>query len=91
MKKIFADYIITKHAQFELKRRDIKEELIRSALREPGQSFEVRKGRIVVQSRIVMENKLYLIRIFVDIERHPAEVVTVYRTSKIEKYWRKNQ
>jgi hypothetical protein len=32
--------------------------------------------------------KEYLLRIFVDIDRNPPEVVTVYRTSKIEKYWR---
>ena len=28
----------------------------------------------------------YLLRVFVDVDRTPAEVVTVYRTSKIEKY-----
>jgi len=28
----------------------------------------------------------YLMRVFVDIDRDPAEVVTVYRTSKIGKY-----
>jgi len=26
--------------------------------------------------------------VFVDIDRQPPEVVTAYRTSKIEKYWR---
>ena len=31
--------------------------------------------------------KEYLVRVFVDIDRDPAEVVTVYRTSKIDKYW----
>jgi hypothetical protein len=30
----------------------------------------------------------YLIRVFVDVDCDPAEVVTVYRTTKIEKYWR---
>jgi hypothetical protein len=29
-----------------------------------------------------------LLRVFVDVDRDPPEVVTVYRTSKIEKYWR---
>ena len=27
-------------------------------------------------------------RVFVDVDRDPPEVVTVYRTSKLEKYWR---
>ena len=31
--------------------------------------------------------KRYLVRVFVDIDRDAAEVVTVYRTSKINKYW----
>ena len=30
----------------------------------------------------------YLVRVFVDIDRVPAEVVTSYRTSKVSKYWR---
>jgi hypothetical protein len=32
--------------------------------------------------------KDYLIRVFVDIDREPAEVVRAYRTTKIEKYWK---
>jgi len=28
------------------------------------------------------------VRVFVDVDRRPAEVVTAYRTSKIGKYWR---
>ena len=30
----------------------------------------------------------YLVRVIVDVDRDMPEVVTVYRTSKIEKYWR---
>jgi len=30
----------------------------------------------------------YLLRVFVDVDRVPPEVVTVYRTSKLPKYWR---
>jgi len=32
--------------------------------------------------------KEYLVRAFVEINRDQIEVVTAYRTSKIEKYWR---
>lgn len=32
--------------------------------------------------------RMYLVRVVVDIDREPAEVVTAYRTSKISKYWR---
>ena len=45
-------------------------------------------GRDVLQSRIAFAGKTYLFRVFVDIDRDPAEVVTIYRTSRIAKYWR---
>ncbi|HYA42756.1 MAG TPA: hypothetical protein VEF34_15740 [Syntrophobacteraceae bacterium] len=28
------------------------------------------------------------VRVFVDVDRKPPEVITVYRTGRIEKYWR---
>jgi hypothetical protein len=31
---------------------------------------------------------MYLVRVVVDIDRRPAEVVTVYRTTRVNKYWR---
>jgi hypothetical protein len=45
---------------------------------------------VVLQSRLVDADAgtEYLVRVFVDIDRRPAEVVTAYRTSKIAKYWR---
>jgi len=42
---------------------------------------------VVLQARAEPEGKVYLIRVVVDVDRQPAEVVTVYRTSKIAKYW----
>jgi hypothetical protein len=32
--------------------------------------------------------KRYLLRVVVDTDRFPLEVVTVYRTSKVHRYWR---
>jgi hypothetical protein len=81
-------YTITAHAAFEMARRQIPEQVVREILKKPEQQYMVREGREVVQSRIVLVGKLYLVRIFVDLDRNPFEVVTVYRTSKIEKYWR---
>lgn len=36
------------------------------------------------------EHGAYLLRVFVDVDRDPPDVVTAYRTSKIEKYWRRH-
>lgn len=56
----------------------------------PEQTETVREGREVYQPRLQSGEplKTYLLRVFVDIARTPAEVVTVYRTSKVAKYWR---
>jgi hypothetical protein len=84
------DFVITAHAAMELERRGLSEEMVRRVLANPEQGADVRVGRIVLQSRMDMGQpaKEYLMRLFVDIDRRPAEVVTAYRTSKISKYWR---
>jgi len=87
-----ARYRLTDHARLEMARRQISETDIARVLSTPEQSETVREGRLVLQSRVEMDkpSKTYLLRVFVDIDREPPEVVTVYRTSKIEKYWRAN-
>jgi hypothetical protein len=82
------NYLITSHAAFEMRRRGIEEGAVRQVLSSPEQRHSVRPGRDVLQSRITLAGKTYLLRVFVDVDRDPAEVVTVYRTSRIAKYWR---
>jgi len=71
-----------------MKRRRLDEWIIRSVLAGPEQESQIRTGRIVMQSRFPMgqPQKTYLVRVFVDVDRDPAEVVTAYRTSNIAKY-----
>ncbi|MCS6922016.1 MAG: DUF4258 domain-containing protein [Elioraea sp.] len=80
-------YVLTAHARFETQRRGIGAETIAQVLAAPEQRTPVRPGRDVLQARISLQGKLYLIRVFVDVDHEPAEVVTAYRTSKIGKYW----
>ena len=81
-------YVITPHAVFEMARRGIAEGIVRDVLAEPEQRHPVWEGRDVLQSRLAFAGKTYPVRVFVDVDRSPAEVVTVYRTSQIAKYWR---
>jgi hypothetical protein len=85
-----ADLIISSHARYEMTRRGIPEELVRSTFSAPEQQWEIRPGRDVLQSRVKMgpESRVYLLRLFVEVDREPHQLVTVYRTSKISKYWR---
>lgn len=84
------DYWGTDHARFEMARRRITVAQIDRVLAAPEQTELVRPGRVVYQSRFEFgePSRTYLLRVFVDVDRQPPEVVTVYRTSKIEKYWR---
>jgi hypothetical protein len=86
------DYVITPHAVFEMGRRGLNEQIVRSVLSAPEQRLEVRRGRVVPQSRVPLGEpaRIYLIRVIVDIDRQPAEVVTAYRTSRVFKYWRES-
>jgi hypothetical protein len=83
-------YVLTEHARWEMQRRDVTETEVAMVLQTPGQREEVRLGRCVYQSRLRFRESSteYLVRVFVDVDRTPAEVVTVYRTSKVAKYWR---
>ncbi len=62
--------------------------MVAQVLADPQQTFEVRKGRIVVQSKVRREGGIYLLRVVVDIDRPKRVIVTAYVTSKVEKYWR---
>jgi len=88
--KPIKNYRLTEHAKEEMARRQISQADVANVLAAPEQIQAVRQGRDVYQSRIKTGKppKRYLIRVFIDIDRKPAEVVTVYRTSKITKYWR---
>jgi hypothetical protein len=85
-----AEYRLTDHASLEMKRRNITETEIAQVLSTPEQIETIRLGRAVYQMRFELGQppKTYLLRVFVDIDRQPPEVVTAYRTSKIDKYWR---
>jgi hypothetical protein len=72
-----------------MERRGLSGDDIARVLSEPGQSELVRPGRCVYQRQVfVGDAKVYLVRVFVDVDRDPPEVVTAYRTSRLEKYWR---
>jgi hypothetical protein len=62
--------------------------LVLSVAASPEQRVLVRPGREVRQSRVEIDGKSYLVRVFVDLEEDRDVVVTVYRTSKVQKYWR---
>lgn len=87
------DYVFRDHARYEMARRHISEWLVRRVLDDPDQVLEIRPGRMVYQSIVeaARPNRRYLLRVFVDVDQRPSEVVTAYSTSRIERYWRSDE
>jgi hypothetical protein len=84
------NYVLTDHVRWQMQRRSISEAELIAVLEAPEQCEEVRPGRCVYQSMVSIgeSSRPYLLRVFVDVDRDPPEVVTAYRTSRVEKYWR---
>lgn len=81
-------YVVTSHAVFEMQRRKIAKAVVRRMLAAPEQRHPVLPSRRMPQSRAALTGKTYMVRVFVDIDRNPAEVVSVYPTRQIARYWR---
>ena len=74
--------ILTVHAREQLAVRSLDESMVLLALAQPDSVTPVRPGRVVAQKRFDQ----HLLRVFVDVDRDPPEVVTAYKTSKLDKY-----
>ncbi|MBN1867391.1 DUF4258 domain-containing protein [Candidatus Sumerlaeota bacterium] len=79
-----AKAVVTDHALVQMARRAIDEKTLRAVLAQPENVEHVRPGRVVAQA----PDGEYLLRVFVDVDRDPPEVVTAYKTSKMGKYRR---
>ena len=88
--KIISGYVLTPHAAWQMRRRGVELERVKEVLTAPQQRLDVRPGRVVLQSRYSLGKppRQYLLRVIVDTDRFPLEVVTVYRTSRVSRYWR---
>ena len=83
-------YRLSTHAQEESERRGIPRSLLEAVLENADQVVAERGVVKAYQSRCEIGGKIFLVRVIVDGSVDPAVVVTAYRTTKIEKYWRKS-
>ena len=83
--------IITEHAKFEADRRNISEELLKTVVEVPQQKLSSKKRRVILQNRYYdeTEGKEMLLRVIGIEVVEGFKVITVYKTSKIDKYWQK--
>jgi hypothetical protein len=82
--------VISGHAREQMEERGITEEIVFSIIENPQQTIAQGENKLIYQSIWYFENegKEFLVRVFVNIVKIPNLVITVYLTSKVEKYWR---
>jgi len=76
----------SKHALERMDQRGINKQQVETVIDEPDSIIKL-ENRSIYQAVLESErNNLYLYRVFVNTVKEPNLVVTVYKTSKIEKY-----
>jgi len=78
----------SRHVLDEMNKRKIPQKLVEHTLHAPEQKVPEVDEITCYQSQVEIDGKTYLLRIMVNEMMKPAVVVTMYRTSKISKYWR---
>lgn len=68
--------------------RGIEESTVDAIMLAPGQIVDAKDGLVAYQSVVSLESGNMLVRVIATQGETPIRVVTVYQTSKIEKYWR---
>ena len=81
----YANAAVTDDASAHFRRTGIDMVAVIAILSNPEQAAEIRPGRVVLQSRRKVDERMQLIRVFVDIDESPPRVVTASRASKIDK------
>ena len=79
---------ITPHAEEQIRNRKLTREHVIQVVSEPEQIVTVSAHRYFVQNRYEKGGKRYLLRVLVEEGGDERQVITVYPTSKVSKYWR---
>jgi hypothetical protein len=83
------DIEISKHAWEQMVRRGINYDDVLSVVSRPDQTIadEDDPAIIICQSLIKEDEQMFLLRVFVNKDKQPNVVVTLYKTTKISKYY----
>ncbi len=86
------DIVFSDHALFEMGRRSISKEVIIEIIENAVSRIPSRHGRVVVQGKYLdlRLNKEMVLRVIGVQEKNAFKVITVYKTSKFDKYWKED-
>ena len=84
------EIMISDHARFEAERRGISIDTIMEVAKSPQQEVASIRGRTICQSKLfdTVTDKEMLFRLIVEDAEDIRKVITVYKTSKTDKYWK---
>ena len=82
----------SRHCKDRMRERGFDEGWVQQVVLQPDQTID-RGKRTIYHRRCkdTFKNKEYLLRVFVEDDGVERKVVSVYRTSKIMKYWRQEK
>lgn len=78
----------TKYAELQVQERGMSHKDILDTLNSPGQLLSGKKRRKIAQKKLNRGGEEGLLRVIFEQKVNAKVVVTIYWTSKIEKYWR---
>ena len=83
------DFEFSKHAEEQMLLRNIKQNDVLNTLIYPDQIVKDDDNQDVkiYQSLLKENSQMFLLRVFVNIYKTPKSVITVYKTTKISKYY----
>lgn len=79
--------IFSKHSLEQMEVRQIPQSIVEVVLANPDQILNLPDKKIYQSVVTADSGNKYLIRIFVNTIKHPNLIITVYKTSKISKYY----
>jgi len=82
-------FLFSKHAEEQLFRRSLDRNIIESIMLNPEQILDDENDTDIkiYQSIEREDDKIFLYRVFVNTQSLPNVIVTLYRTTKIDKYY----
>jgi len=80
------DFLLSRHVKEQMERREIPEDLVMEVLRSPDQVISYEQYK-VYQKVFSLGQGQFLLRAFINDTKEPPILITVYKTSKLSKYY----
>ena len=82
-------FVFSKHAREQMVRRNINPDIVLSVISHPDQKVvdDEDLAIVICQSLIKENEQMFLLRVFVNRDKQPNVIVTLYKTTKISKYY----